>query len=52
MILPSCKLEVRPRWRNNIVDKIGKADHERFALHPLTQYFIRSDITKEWIENG
>jgi len=32
------------------VDKIGRAGEERFALHPLTQYFIRSDITKEWAE--
>ena len=34
----------------SLVDKIGGAGKERFALHPLTQYFIRSDITKEWAE--
>ena len=34
----------------SLVDKIGRAGAERFALHPLTQYFIRSDITKEWAE--
>jgi hypothetical protein len=33
----------------SLVDKIGQAGEERFALHPLTQYFIRSDITKEWV---
>jgi hypothetical protein len=32
----------------SLVDKIGQVGKERFALHPLTQYFIRSDITKEW----
>jgi len=32
----------------SLVDKIGPASQERFALHPLTQYFIKSDITKEW----
>lgn len=32
----------------SLVDKTGAAGLERFALHPLTQYFIRSDITKEW----
>jgi hypothetical protein len=34
----------------SLVDKIGKAGEERFALHSLTQYFIRSDITKEWAD--
>lgn len=34
----------------SLVDKIGPAEKERFALHPLTQYFIKSDITKEWAE--
>ena len=34
----------------SLVDKIGIAGKERFALHPLTQYFIRSDITKEWAD--
>ena len=34
----------------SLVDKIGPAGWERFALHPLTQYFIRSDITKEWAD--
>lgn len=33
----------------SLVDKIGSASEERYALHPLTQYFIRSDITREWI---
>jgi hypothetical protein len=33
--------------RLSLVDKIGWAGKERFALHPLTQYFIRSDITNE-----
>lgn len=32
----------------SLVDKIGVIGKERFALHPLTQYFIRSDITQEW----
>jgi hypothetical protein len=32
----------------SLVDKIGSVGQERFALHPLTQYFVRSDITKEW----
>lgn len=32
----------------SLVDKIGVVSKERFALHPLTQYFIKSDITKEW----
>jgi hypothetical protein len=31
----------------SLVDKVGEVNHERYALHPLTQYFIRSDITKE-----
>lgn len=34
----------------SLVDKIGVVGKERFALHPLTQYFIKSDITKEWAE--
>ena len=34
----------------SLVDKTGPAGRERFALHPLTQYFIRSDITKEWAD--
>lgn len=34
----------------SLVDKIGIAGQERFALHPLTQYFIKSDITREWAE--
>ena len=32
----------------SIVDKIGQSGNERYALHPLTQYFIISDITREW----
>lgn len=34
----------------SLVDKIGVIGKERFAMHPLTQYFIKSDITKEWTE--
>ena len=34
----------------SLVDKIGPVGRERFALHPLTQYFIKSDITKEWAD--
>jgi hypothetical protein len=34
----------------SLVDKIGLVGRERFALHPLTQYFIKSDITKEWAD--
>jgi hypothetical protein len=34
----------------SLVDKIGKIEQERLALHPLTQYFIRSNITREWQE--
>jgi hypothetical protein len=34
----------------SLVDKIGLVGQERFVLHPLTQYFIRSDITKEWAD--
>lgn len=36
--------------RLSLVEKTGPAGGERFALHPLTQNFIRSDITKEWVE--
>ncbi len=34
----------------SLVDKIGAAGQERFMLHPLTHYFILSDITQEWGE--
>jgi hypothetical protein len=34
--------------RLSLVEKTGKAGAERFALHPLTKNFVRSDITKEW----
>jgi hypothetical protein len=34
----------------SLVDKIGVIGKERFALHLLTQYFIKSDITKEWAD--
>jgi hypothetical protein len=34
----------------SLVDKTGVVGQERYALHPLTQYFIRSDITKEWTD--
>jgi hypothetical protein len=32
----------------SLVDKIGVPGKERFALHTLTQHFVKSDITKEW----
>jgi hypothetical protein len=35
----------------SLVDRIGPVDQERFALHPLTHYFILSDITQEWDES-
>ncbi len=35
----------------SLVDKTGQVDQERFALHPLTHYFILSDITQEWNES-
>jgi nucleoside phosphorylase len=38
--------------RLSLVEKLGRAGGERFVLHPLTQNFIRSDITKEWELNG
>ena len=44
MTLPNENIEM---W---LVDKTGLARRERFTLHPLTQYFIRSDITKEWAD--
>ena len=34
----------------SLVGKTGQVGRERFGLHPLTQYFIRSDITKEWAD--
>jgi hypothetical protein len=34
----------------SLVDKTGLSDQARYALHPLTQYFILSDITKEWAD--
>jgi len=34
----------------SLVDKLGPVERERFALHSLTQYFIKSDITKEWAD--
>ncbi len=34
----------------SLVDIVGFAGKERFALHPLTQYFIKSDITNEWVK--
>lgn len=34
----------------SLVDKSGALGQERFALHPLTHYFILSDITEEWRE--
>ena len=33
----------------SLVSKIGLGETERYALHSLTQYFVKSDITKEWI---
>jgi hypothetical protein len=35
----------------SLVDKIGLVGRERFALHPLTQYFVLSDIVKKWSKN-
>jgi hypothetical protein len=35
----------------SLVDKTGPAGRERFALHPLTHYFILCDITQEWGES-
>ena len=35
----------------SLVDRTGSLDQERYALHPLTYYFIRSDITQDW-EDG
>jgi LuxR family glucitol operon transcriptional activator len=32
----------------SLVDKNGSVGRERYGLHPLTQYFVKSDITKEW----
>lgn len=32
----------------SLVDKTGSLGQERFALHPLTHYFILADITEEW----
>jgi len=34
----------------SLVDKIGFGEQERYTLHSLTQYFVKSDITKEWTE--
>jgi hypothetical protein len=34
----------------SLVDKSGEVGKERFALHPLTHYFVLSDITQEWWE--
>ena len=34
----------------SLVDRIGSVGQGRFTLHPLTQYFIKSDITKEWAD--
>jgi len=34
----------------SLVDKTGRMGQEKYALHPLTQYFILSDITEEWAE--
>lgn len=36
----------------SLVERTGVIGQERYALHTLTQYFIRSDITKEWNKNG
>lgn len=33
----------------SLVDKLGMAGQERYALHALTHYFILADITKEWV---
>ena len=36
----------------SLVDKVGNANYERFTLHPLTYYFVLSDITGEWDTNN
>ena len=36
----------------SLVDKVGNANYERFTLHPLTHYFVLSDITGEWDTNN
>jgi len=38
---------MRQLVRQSLVDKQGAAGKERYALHPLTMNFIKSDITKE-----
>lgn len=32
----------------SLVDKLGRAQEERFVLHPLSRYFIQADITHAW----
>lgn len=32
----------------SLVEKTGMLGQERYALHPLTHYFILADITEEW----
>lgn len=36
----------------SLADKTGSLGQERFALHPLTHYFILADITEEWSETN
>jgi nucleoside-triphosphatase THEP1 len=36
----------------SLVDKTGALSQERYALHPLTHYFILADITEEWADDG
>lgn len=36
----------------SLVDKTGALGQERYALHPLTHYFILADITEEWADDG
>ena len=32
----------------SLVDMIGLSRSQRYALHPLTHYFVLSDIVKKW----
>lgn len=34
--------------RSSLVDRHGALGRERYALHPLTYYFVRSDIAGDW----
>jgi hypothetical protein len=32
----------------SLVDFVGQLNHRRYVLHPLTHYFVLSDIVKKW----